>query len=101
MRAHQLAPNGVITNTIVVDSLDVFPNLVDASIGGKIGDSIVDGLLIPAEAQVNIELHNAPILAALADIDRRSIRALRENDPVRIAALESEAEVLRAKLMKA
>jgi hypothetical protein len=37
MRAHVIE-NGVVTNTIVVDSLDVFPNLIDADIGGTIGD---------------------------------------------------------------
>lgn len=49
MNAHQLDADGVIKNTIVVDSLDVLPNLVDASIGGKIGDSIVNGVLFPVE----------------------------------------------------
>ena len=51
MNAHQLDADGVILNTIVVDSLDVFPNLVDAYIGGQIGDSIVAGALLfkPAE----------------------------------------------------
>lgn len=39
MNAHQLDANGVILNTIVVDSLDVFPNLIDASVGGWIGDT--------------------------------------------------------------
>ena len=39
MNAHQLDTNGVIINTIVVDSLNVFPNLIDASVGGTIGDS--------------------------------------------------------------
>lgn len=47
MNAHQLDANGVILNTIVVDSLDVFPNLVDASIGGSIGDRIINGAVIP------------------------------------------------------
>ena len=39
MNAHQLDSNGVIINTILVDSLDVFPNLIDASVGGVIGDT--------------------------------------------------------------
>jgi hypothetical protein len=39
MNAHQLDANGVIINTIVVSSLDVFPNLIDASQGGSIGDT--------------------------------------------------------------
>lgn len=47
MHAHQLDAKGVIINTIVVDSLDFMPGLVDASIGGKAGDSIIDGKLVP------------------------------------------------------
>jgi hypothetical protein len=47
MRAHQLDKNGVIINTIEVESLTDFPNLVDASLGGVIGDSIVNGVVIP------------------------------------------------------
>jgi hypothetical protein len=39
MNAHQLDAGGVIINTIVVDSLNVFPNLIGASLGGKIGDT--------------------------------------------------------------
>jgi hypothetical protein len=37
MRAHILE-NGVIVNTVEVDSLDALENLVDASNGGSIGD---------------------------------------------------------------
>lgn len=48
MNAHQLDADGVILNTIVVNSLDVFPNLVDASIGGVAGDRIVAGAVVPA-----------------------------------------------------
>ena len=33
MRAHVIE-NGVVVNTIVVESLDFMPNLVDATIGG-------------------------------------------------------------------
>lgn len=50
MNAHQLGADGVIINTIVVDSLDVLPGLIDASIGGRIGDRIVDDVLIPKPA---------------------------------------------------
>jgi hypothetical protein len=39
MNAHQLDANGVILNTIVVESLNVFPNLIDASVGGTAGDT--------------------------------------------------------------
>jgi hypothetical protein len=37
MRAHVIE-DGVVTNTIIVDSLDFMPNLIDASLGGTIGD---------------------------------------------------------------
>ena len=37
MRAH-IIENGVVVNTIVVDSFDVLPNLIDATNGGEIGD---------------------------------------------------------------
>lgn len=45
MNAFVLDANGVIINAIVVDSLSVIPGLVDASIGGAIGDSIIGGVL--------------------------------------------------------
>lgn len=40
-----------IANTIIVDGLDSIPGLtlVDAAIGGAIGDRIVEGAVIPAE----------------------------------------------------
>lgn len=41
MRAH-LIENGIVVNTIIVDSLDFLPNLVDAENGGEIGD-LFDG----------------------------------------------------------
>lgn len=49
MRAHVLDQYGKIINTIVVKSLDFMPGLVDASIGGTIGDSVINGQLIPAQ----------------------------------------------------
>ena len=48
MRAHMLDENGLIINTIEVESLDIFPNLVDADIGGAIGDWIIDGKVVYA-----------------------------------------------------
>lgn len=47
MRAHLLDENGVIINTILVDDLDFMPGLVDAEIGGNIGDSIINGAPVP------------------------------------------------------
>jgi hypothetical protein len=37
IRAHQVGADGVIAETFVVESLDAFPNLIDASEGGGIG----------------------------------------------------------------
>lgn len=50
MRAHHLDANGVIIDTIMVDSLDFMPNLIDASIGGSIGDSIINGVAVTKPA---------------------------------------------------
>lgn len=38
MRAHVIT-DGVITNTILVATLDILPGLIDAALGGKIGDT--------------------------------------------------------------
>ena len=46
MRAH-IIENGIVVNTIEVQSLDVLPGLVDASIGGAIGDRYEDGNFVP------------------------------------------------------
>lgn len=52
MRAHQIDDHGLILNTIEVVSLEevvslgIFHNLIDASIGGGPGDSILNGQLI-------------------------------------------------------
>tara|TARA_R110002153_G_scaffold123550_3_gene269688 strand:- start:575 stop:937 length:363 start_codon:yes stop_codon:yes gene_type:complete len=55
MRAHILE-NGVIVNTVEVDSLDALENLVDASNGGSIGDSLQDGQWVkPPQATEELE----------------------------------------------
>lgn len=43
---------------------------------------------------------NAPILAQLAEIDKKTIRPLREGDSARVAALDAEAAELRKLLVK-
>lgn len=43
MRAH-IIENGIVTNTIEVDSLDFMPNLVDGENGGSIGDIYENGV---------------------------------------------------------
>lgn len=63
MNAHQLDADGVIINTIVVEALDALPNLVDASIGGSIGDRIVNGAVVPKPIVVSVP-DSVPMLDA-------------------------------------
>ena len=56
MNAHMLDANGVIINTIVVDSLSVFPGLVDASLGGAIGDTVTIGGVIVKKPVVTTKI---------------------------------------------
>lgn len=46
MNAHVIK-GGIIVNTIVVDSLDFLPGLVDAKVGGAIGDGWDGSQVIP------------------------------------------------------
>lgn len=98
MNAHQLDENGIILNTIEVASLEAFPNLVDAKIGGQRGDSVIDGIVIkrtPSKEEINNQ-----ILEELRDIDQKSIRAIREGDNIRIADYNIRAAALRLQLVK-
>ena len=56
MRAH-IIKDGKVVNTIVVDSLGIFPNLIDANQGGSIGD-LWDGYVftkpIPTPEELDI-----------------------------------------------
>lgn len=52
MRAHVIE-NGTVVNTIEVDSLDQFPNLVSADVGG-IGWKLIDGVLTPPDNPVTV-----------------------------------------------
>ena len=57
MKAHVIE-DGVVTNTIEVESLDFMPGLVDASLGGKMGDRY-DGFVFEHHAsQEEIENEN-------------------------------------------
>lgn len=64
MNAHQLDAAGVIINTIVVESLDDLPGLVDAELGGGIGDSIIDGVLVPQPPPAPPVPESVPMLNA-------------------------------------
>lgn len=63
-------------------------------------NSARNGVELAPSAPVTLEAHNAPILTALARIDAKSIRPLREGDSARVADLEAQAAALRAKLRK-
>jgi hypothetical protein len=97
-----MAENGEILNTVMSEELD--DNMVDAdATGGNIGDildrSTEPWTITPRPApQPSVEEYNAPILAALADIDARSIRPLRAGDKAALAELEKQAQDLRAQL---
>lgn len=67
MKAH-LIENGVVVNTLEVDSLDALPGLVDASMGSR-GDLYADGVFTPAPVVV-------PVPAAVTM--RQARRALRQ-----------------------
>jgi hypothetical protein len=55
MKAHVIE-NNIVTNTIIVDSLDFLPNLVEATEGG-IGWSYVDGVFTaPADTRTDEEI---------------------------------------------
>lgn len=45
MKAHVIE-NGVVVNTIEVESLEFMPNLVDAALGGGIGDRYENGTFV-------------------------------------------------------
>jgi hypothetical protein len=51
-----------------------------------------------AHQQAKVKKHNRKILERLEDIDRKSIRAMREGNEARLEALEQEAALLRADL---
>jgi hypothetical protein len=50
-----------------------------------------DGLELAPVLPLTAAQHNAPILTALASIDAKTIRPLREGDAVRVAALDAQA----------
>lgn len=89
MRAHQLDANGVIVNTIEVDSLAILPRLVDAAIGGNIGDSVVGGHLVPKQTPVQpVPVAVEPLQGLLA-LDKAGMSAAYDtwaNNPARTFA---------------
>lgn len=67
MRAHVIE-NGVVVNTIVVDSLDALPGLIEEVDGVEIGWSYVDGEFVdlrPAPEPTSVEPTKEELLAQL------------------------------------
>lgn len=62
MRAH-IVENGVVVNTIVVDSLDFLPNLVSAEDGGSIGDRYENGQFVTPVIEIDTAVLAAQVRA--------------------------------------
>lgn len=89
----------IVANVIEVESLDIFPNLLDGATA-NIGDRRIGGIFVPQSKPKSDDEHDAPILAELHQIDLDSIRPLREDDKAALTALNVKAALLRAKLKK-
>lgn len=78
MRAHQIE-NGVVVNTIEVESLDFMPGLLDAENGGSIGDTYENGQFITPEpdSAVLIEANVTRAKLALVDSDWSDLPSVR------------------------
>jgi len=77
MNAHQLDAGGVIINTIVVESLDFMPNLIEATEGG-IGWTYANGVFTaPSEPEIVVppESTKEQLMAELAALTAK-IQAL-------------------------
>ncbi len=70
MRAHVIE-NGTVVNTIVVEDLNILPNLVDADLGGKIGDAW-DGISF-SEPEEGLDTLRAE-LKRQADLEKSRVR---------------------------
>jgi len=63
MQAH-IIEGGIVVNTVEVLSLDALPgvDLVDASLGGKIGDELIDGEYVSPEQPAPEPAESVPML---------------------------------------
>ncbi len=59
MQAH-IIENGVVVNTIVVDSLDFMPGLIEAPAGTGIGWAYVNGQFVDNRPQLKVVAPPAP-----------------------------------------
>lgn len=101
MNAHQLDANGVVINTIIVDSLDFMPNLVEALEGTGIGWSYVNGVFINENKPIiNVK---DKIKSDIAELEatitpRRTREAILGIDTTWLADVEIQIGQLRQRL---
>lgn len=96
MRAHVIE-NGVVSNTIEVGSLDILPNLIDASLGGKIGD-LWNGQAFsaPPLAPVDLDALKAKAIWQVdADVDAVYVATV-GNRQMEYVLAESEANIYKS-----
>ena len=100
MRAH-IIENGKIINTIEVESLDVIPNLIEAT-EGSIGWDYIDGQLIDNTNTENItpeeSIKNEIFTLEISITPRRTREAILGTDNGWLADIESQIETLRSQL---
>lgn len=97
MRAH-LIVDGVIVNTVVVDSLDALPGLIAESPGFGIGDRYADGVFTKAppepvavpESVTRRQARQALLLAGLLDAVPAAIAAIPDATQRQLAQIEWE-----------
>ena len=97
MADYKLTPGGSVTRLADLASIPPDPANVDyaAYLAWVEAGGVPDPVDQPSAAEIN-----APIYAALDEIDRKSIRPVREGDVARLAALEVQAAALRSQLVR-
>jgi len=95
MRAH-IIENNMIVNTVEVDNLEFMPGLVDASIGGSIGDSYVNGNIIQAvmDNSKQIRERRGECLSELDTVTSNPLRWAEFTDDEKVAISSYRQELL-------
>lgn len=97
MSEYKLTPGGSVIRLSDGASIPADPANTDyaAYLAWVDAGGVPDPVDPPTAAEIN-----APIYAQLDELDRKSIRALREGDAARVAQIEAQATALRAMLVK-
>lgn len=97
MSEYKLNPGGSVIR--LSDGASIPPDPANMDYAAYLAWVVAGGVPDPADPPSAAEI-NAPIYAALDEIDRKSIRPAREGDAARLAALEVQAAALRSQLVK-